>query len=607
MHWDFPVPSGTTVTVRLYFANRYTGTSQVGQRVFDVAVNGTTLLPNFDIVAAAGDQTGTMRSVSEVSPVDITIDLTHEVENPLIDGIEIVADQPAPAAADHRRQAALAAPRHRRQRRRDEHGRQRLDPAVEPGRGAFYLGGAALLRARARVASTSGPSTAPRFGAAVAKIDPYDDPAWQNVQTGSGQTYASIKSDYYTELPNVTSAFYSGGRIYYTLFGQSQMYYRYFTPDSGVIGSQEFTVNDGLDWSDVGGMFTDNNNLYYVFRSTGALYKVPFTNGAPNGTPVDVNDPGTGGDNWSARAVFIGPTPPPNQLPVARASVTCPDLSCTFDGTASSDPDGHVVSYAWDFGDGLTDTGATPSHTYAQEGTYSYTLTVTDNRGGTDQTTGSIKVTDPATSPIHFGGATGAVAGTNKPAVTVPGAAQAGDLLLMTAALSSSTVTASDPTGVTGWTLLGTTDANGMKSMVWWKYAGASDHGTKVTVPLSAGAKSTLQVLDYTGVDPTQPIDAFASANDTTTKSAHVSPTITSGSGDWVVSLWADKSSATTAWTAPNGVTSRDAEFGTGSGYVSALASDSASATGHGSYGGLTATTNQAGTKATSWTIAIAS
>ena len=57
MAWDFPVPNGTNVQVRLYFINQYDGTSQVGQRVFNVSIDGTTVLPNFDIVAdTGGDQ-----------------------------------------------------------------------------------------------------------------------------------------------------------------------------------------------------------------------------------------------------------------------------------------------------------------------------------------------------------------------------------------------------------------------------------------------------------------------------------------------------------------------------------------------------------------------
>jgi chitodextrinase len=50
-----------------------------------------------------------------------------------------------------------------------------------------------------------------------------------------------------------------------------------------------------------------------------------------------------------------------------------------FDGTGSSDPDGTIVSYAWDFGDGATGSGATPTHTYTQFGLYTVTLCVTDD------------------------------------------------------------------------------------------------------------------------------------------------------------------------------------------------------------------------------------
>jgi PKD repeat protein len=57
----------------------------------------------------------------------------------------------------------------------------------------------------------------------------------------------------------------------------------------------------------------------------------------------------------------------------------------TFDGSGSFDPDGDIVAYDWDFGDGTTapDAGPTPSYTYAATGRYDLILTVTDNEGAT--------------------------------------------------------------------------------------------------------------------------------------------------------------------------------------------------------------------------------
>jgi aqualysin 1 len=49
-----------------------------------------------------------------------------------------------------------------------------------------------------------------------------------------------------------------------------------------------------------------------------------------------------------------------------------------FDGTGSADPDGDDLGYAWNFGDGATGTGPTPSHTYLDNGEYTVTLTVSD-------------------------------------------------------------------------------------------------------------------------------------------------------------------------------------------------------------------------------------
>jgi PKD repeat protein len=71
------------------------------------------------------------------------------------------------------------------------------------------------------------------------------------------------------------------------------------------------------------------------------------------------------------------------------------DLTLTADASTSADPDGEIVSYAWDLGDG--DTAATPvvEHTYAEAGTYEVTLTVTDDDGATATFTDTVTATDP--------------------------------------------------------------------------------------------------------------------------------------------------------------------------------------------------------------------
>jgi PKD repeat protein len=90
---------------------------------------------------------------------------------------------------------------------------------------------------------------------------------------------------------------------------------------------------------------------------------------------------------------------PANAKPVASFTSSCPDLTCTLTST-STDADGSIASYRWDFGDGtpvVTTTTSPIAHTFAAAGTYTVTLWVTDNRGG---------VSNPAaTRTVTAGGA----------------------------------------------------------------------------------------------------------------------------------------------------------------------------------------------------------
>ncbi|TDR36335.1 trypsin-like peptidase [Tahibacter aquaticus] len=86
-----------------------------------------------------------------------------------------------------------------------------------------------------------------------------------------------------------------------------------------------------------------------------------------------------------------GGSGPGNQPPTANFSFTTNGLTAAFtDG--SSDSDGSIASRSWNFGDSTTSTATSPSKTYSAAGTYTVTLSVTDNQGATNSTSRSVSV-----------------------------------------------------------------------------------------------------------------------------------------------------------------------------------------------------------------------
>ncbi|WP_157430517.1 LamG-like jellyroll fold domain-containing protein [Actinomadura macra] len=93
----------------------------------------------------------------------------------------------------------------------------------------------------------------------------------------------------------------------------------------------------------------------------------------------------------------------PNQPPAAAFTSSCDQLACTFDGSGSTDTDGSVASYAWDFGDGQSGTGVKPSHTYATAGEYTVKLKVTDDHGATAEVLHTVAATSSTLAADEFG------------------------------------------------------------------------------------------------------------------------------------------------------------------------------------------------------------
>jgi len=95
-----------------------------------------------------------------------------------------------------------------------------------------------------------------------------------------------------------------------------------------------------------------------------------------------------------------------NLLPIANLTVDPAtarvNTSVTFNGSDSSDPDGNITDFGFDFGDGNTTSGnaSVVNHTYTVPGTYNVTLTVTDNGGNTSTVTRVVVVTALNAPPV---------------------------------------------------------------------------------------------------------------------------------------------------------------------------------------------------------------
>jgi PKD repeat protein len=199
-----------------------------------------------------------------------------------------------------------------------------------------------------------------------------------------------------------------------------------------------------------------------------------------------------------------------NTPPVAAFTSQCTALTCSFDGTGSSDAEGPVASYQWTFPGG-TASGATAQHTFAASGTYDVTLTVTDAAGATGSTFRPVTVSDAA-SPIGFRAVTRSVNNSTTSSVTVPSAVRADDALLLFASINTTYTAVTPPAGRTQAANFVT---GSERTLVWRRVATTTDPGRVVTVGLSSATKIVLQLAAYSGTSPTTPVGAVVTRSET--------------------------------------------------------------------------------------------
>ena len=187
--------------------------------------------------------------------------------------------------------------------------------------------------------------------------------------------------------------------------------------------------------------------------------------------------------------------------------------------------------------------------------------------------------------------------------VTIPATVRETDALLLFVTSSRVPSVAATPAG---WTRVGSRLANtDTETILYRKVAAANDAGRSQAVDFTATTKATLTLLAYDGA-AADPIATFASAAETVNRATHTTPGANvSTAGSWVVSYWADKSSATTGWTLPAGQTQRSMSVGIGDGRITSVASDQNAPAPIGASPPRTATASASSAKATMWTVVL--
>jgi len=196
-------------------------------------------------------------------------------------------------------------------------------------------------------------------------------------------------------------------------FGENtELSFWYAAEDSDNEMSMEVVIDSTVVWSETFnnteyqqaivdlGSYSDDQTVIFNFTGNSSLYVenlddiviTTYANDSTNETPTGPNDNGDSDAGADIGGGGGGGLPPPeNQPPVADVSAGGPyngiiGEHILFNGSSSSDVDGEIVTWEWDFDDGNTGTGETVLHIFSESGFYMVSLTVTDDEGATNTT-----------------------------------------------------------------------------------------------------------------------------------------------------------------------------------------------------------------------------
>jgi hypothetical protein len=288
-NWSFKVGKGAHVQVRLYFAKP--PTKSLRKATFGIYLDGKRKTKAFNISKAAGTR-GFAKKYDITSDGRVDVALRSVRGLPALSGIEIVrsGSVPAPISGEIVKHSASSAS--------SFGGVEAVDGSATDWSqvtGAFQLGG------QLYVGHANGSFTRQTFNdghlGAPTSVNDYDA--------------LSTLTAWHNEVGSMRGMFYNHGRIYYVVNGSSKLFYRYFEPQSGLVGSQQFVAQSSkgkLNFGKLHGMFVAHG-YFYRTDSAGSLWRSKWhtgdTHGSASAKAKEIAGPGVDTRSWLGGVTFL--------------------------------------------------------------------------------------------------------------------------------------------------------------------------------------------------------------------------------------------------------------------------------------------------------------